>query len=94
MLGAFACYAHVPDKQNGFYMCMWEIMFILLFSLTTVIRNRISSNLDTFVCFIDLSKASDLINLDLLLLNLLQIGICSKTYFITKEPLSYFLVLD
>ena len=94
MLGAFVCYAHVPDKQNGFYMCMWEIMFILLFSLTTVIRNRISSNLDTFVCFIDLSKASDLINLDLLLLNLLQIGICGKTYFITKEPLSYFLVLD
>jgi hypothetical protein len=55
--------------------------------LTTVVRNRLSNNLCTYVCFIDFKKAFDYINRELLLSKLLKLGINGKIYLAIKNIL-------
>ena len=60
----------IADEQNGFRKdrsCLDHI-----FSLTSIIRNRKSKNLDTFCAFIDYQKAFDWVNKDMLLFKLLK----------------------
>ena len=75
----------MADEQNGFRQdrsCLDHI-----YSLTTVIKNRLANNLDTYVCFIDFKKAFDFINRDMLLVKLLNLGINGKMYLALKNML-------
>ena len=75
----------LADEQNGFRQdrsCLDHI-----YSLTTVIKNRLANNLDTYVCFIDFKKAFDFINRDMLLVKLLNLGINGKMYLALKNML-------
>ena len=66
------------DEQNGFRKdrsCLDHI-----FSLSSIIKNRLLNNKPTFTCFIDMSKAFDWVNRDLLFLRLLQYGVDGKFY--------------
>ena len=61
------------DEQNGFRKnrsCEDHI-----FSLTSILRNRKSDSLPTFTCFIDMAKAFDRVNRDILFLKLFHIGV-------------------
>ena len=52
------------DEQNGFRPgrnCQDHI-----FTLTTIIENRLLNKMDTFACFVDFKKAFDCVNRDLL----------------------------
>ena len=76
----------LAEEQNGFRAsrsCLDHI-----FSLTCLIRQRLSLNLDTFACFIDLKKAFDFINRKLLLFKLLMLGINGKIFYALEEILS------
>ena len=56
------------DEQNGFRgkrSCIDHI-----FTLTSVIRNKMQSNADVFACFVDFRKAFDFVNRDMLLLRM------------------------
>ena len=46
----------------------------------SIIKNRLLNNKPTFTCFIDMSKAFDWVNRDLLFLRLLQYGVDGKFY--------------
>lgn len=75
-----------PDEQNGFRSgrsCEDHI-----FSLTSMIKNRLSDKKDTFCAFVDLEKAFDWVNRDLLLYHLLQNNIKGKMYFAVRSILS------
>ena len=61
------------DEQNGFRAARSCIDHI--FVLTTVLRNRKSLGLGTFLAFIDYKKAFDSVDRSLLLYKLLEIGI-------------------
>ena len=77
------------DEQNGFRKkrsCTDHI-----FVLQSIIKSRQESNLDTFVSFIDFSKAFDRVNRESLLFKLLNNGskIDGKMYFIVKSLYAY-----
>ena len=68
----------IADEQNGFRKnrsCTDHI-----FSLNTIIRNRLNNNLPTFCAFIDFEKAFDWVNRDLILFRLQQYKINGKVY--------------
>ena len=74
------------DEQNGFRSnrsCEDHI-----FSLSCIIRNRLNNNKSTFCAFVDLEKAFDWLNRDLLLFKLLSNKIDGKMYFALKSVLS------
>ena len=63
----------IEDEQNGFrkdQSCEDHI-----YTLTAIIRNRKASNLSTFACFVDMAKAFDRVNRDILFIHLANIGI-------------------
>ncbi len=71
------------DEQNGFRRgrsCEDHI-----FSLTSVINNRLDEHKDTFAAFIDLEKAFDWIDRDMLFYRLLQYNIDGKMYKAVKS---------
>lgn len=73
----------IYDEQNGFRegrSCQDHI-----FSLTSIIRNRMNNNMDTYAAFIDLRKAFDFVNRDLLLYKLLKYNIDGNMYFAIKQ---------
>ena len=66
------------DEQNGFRKnssCSDHI-----FTLSSVIQNRLHENKATFAAFLDMEKAFDRVNRDLLFLRLLEYGIDGKLY--------------
>ncbi len=70
------------EEQNGFRperSCADH-----LFSLTSVIRNRKNKKLSTFVSFVDLEKAFDRVNRNLLFYKLRSMGFGGKLYNIIK----------
>ena len=76
----------ISDEQNGFRKgrsCLDH-----LYSLTTVLRNRINDNLSTYCCFVDCTKAFDKINHKYLLYKLLSNGIKGKAYKTIKNSYS------
>ena len=75
-----------PDEQNGFRAkrsCEDHI-----FSLSTIIKNRINDKKDTFCAFVDLEKAFDWVNRNLLLYRLLCHDIQGKMYGAVKSILT------
>ena len=66
------------DEQNGFRAARSCIDHI--FVLCTVLRNRKSLGLDTFLAFIDYKKAFDSVDRSLLLFKLLKIGVHGNFY--------------
>ena len=73
------------DEQNGFRAsrsCLDHI-----FSLSSIIRNRLLSKCSTFCCFIDMAKAFDSVNHDCLLYKLQYNGIRGKIYSAIKSVL-------
>ncbi len=75
-----------PEEQNGFRKgrsCQDHI-----FSLTSIIKNRISRNRDTFCAFVDLEKAFDWVNRDLLLYSLIVNNVDGKFYNNVKTLLT------
>ena len=75
-----------PEEQNGFRKgrsCEDHI-----FSLTSLVKNCLVSNLPTFCAFVDLEKAFDWINRDLLLYRLLCTGIDGNFYQSIKSLLA------
>jgi hypothetical protein len=71
------------DEQNGFRSKRACIDHI--FSITSIIRNRLKNNVSTFVCFIDFQKAFDYVNRDLLLYKLLLDKVDGNMYFAIKS---------
>ena len=75
------------DEQNGFRQkrsCEDHI-----FSLTSIIRNRLNAKKQTFCAFVDLEKAFDWVQRDLLLFKLIQhYNIDGKIYFAVSSLLS------
>ena len=68
----------LAEEQNGFRRgrsCSDH-----LFSLTSIIRNRLSNKLSTFCAFIDMEKAFDVVDRNLLLYRLLLYGMGGKVY--------------
>jgi len=66
------------DEQNGFRKgrsCQDHI-----FSVCSIVRNRLSQNKSTFAMYIDLQKAFDFVDRDALLYKLLRNGINGKFY--------------
>ncbi|XP_060570289.1 uncharacterized protein LOC132728635 [Ruditapes philippinarum] len=74
------------DEQNGFRSkrsCEDHV-----YTSCTIIRNRLLSNLDTFGTFIDIKKAFDFVNRDVLLYKLLSNSINGKFYNSIKAILT------
>ena len=64
------------DEQNGFRVgrsCEEHV-----FTLSSIIRNRKSQHLSTFVAFVDMEKAFDRVNRDLLFYEMLKLGFNGK----------------
>ena len=78
------------EEQNGFRKNRSCIDHI--FSLTSLIRNRFAENKDTFACFIDMQKAFDWVDRDMLFYKLLSYNIDGFIYKCIKalynHPLS------
>lgn len=75
----------LEDEQNGFRKnrsCEDHI-----FSLTSIIRNRKAEKLDTFTCFVDMAKAFDRVNRDILYIKLANIGLTSGNFIETIKTL-------
>ncbi len=73
------------DAQNGFRRgrsCEDHIH-----SLISQIRRGINTGKDTFCCYIDMQKAFDFLDRDLLLLKLLRLGVTGKFYWAIKTSL-------
>ena len=73
----------LADEQNGFRSdrsCEDHI-----FALNSIIKNRLNAKQSTFAAFIDLRKAFDVVNRNLLLFKLTQIGIGGNFYFAIKS---------
>ena len=71
------------DEQNGFRKgrsCEDHI-----FALSTVLKNKIENNEQVFAAFIDLEKAFDWVDKDLLFYRLLQYNIDGKMYTAIKS---------
>ena len=73
----------ITDTQNGFRKLRSCIDH--LFVLTSVIRNRKVNGMSTYVCFIDLSKAFDMINRDCLFMKLANAGIQGNMYWAIRS---------
>ena len=74
------------EEQNGFRKsrsCQDHV-----FSLTSVIQNQLSAKKTVFAAFIDLEKAFDWVDRDLLLYRLLQYNIDGRMYMAIKSLLS------
>ncbi len=78
------------DEQCGFRKnrsCVDQ-----LYTLTSLIRNRLSENKSTYTCFIDIQKAFDWVDIDMLFYKLLEYNIDGKIYncikALYKHPLS------
>ncbi len=66
------------DEQNGFRSkrsCVDHI-----FSINSIIQNKINERGNVFACFVDFRKAFDLLPRDLLLFRLLEYGVDGKMY--------------
>lgn len=66
----------LAEEQNGFRKnrsCVDH-----LYTLTNVIKNRKIAKMSTYVCFIDMKKAFDFVNRDLLWYKLMSIGVQGK----------------
>ena len=76
------------EEQNGFRKARACIDHI--FSITTVVNNRIMQNKSSFACYIDFQKAFDFVNRDLLFYRLLEEGIHGRFYWaiqsLYKDP--------
>ena len=71
------------DEQNGFRSgrsCEEHI-----FTLTTIVRNQFAKSKALFTPFIDLKKAFDWVDRDLLMYRLLTYGINGKIYNAVKS---------
>ena len=68
----------LADEQNGFRASRSCIDHI--FVLCSILRNRKSQKLSTFLTFIDFKKAFDSVDRNFLLFKLSQIGICGPMY--------------
>ena len=71
------------EEQNGFRKnrsCMDHV-----FVLHSIIINRINMKENVFAAFLDLKKAFDSVQRDLLFYNLHKTGICGKIYFALKS---------
>ena len=55
-----------------------------IFALSSIVKNRINNDKATFAAFIDLQKAFDMVDRDLLALKLLKIGITGNFYSAVK----------
>ena len=78
LLGVAESHKIYDEEQNGFRRgrsCQDHI-----YSLTTIIRHRLASKLPVFACFIDMEKAFDRVDRDLLLYKLRFLGITGKFY--------------
>ena len=77
----------IVDEQNGFRTdrsCLDHI-----YSLSTIIRNRLTENMPTYCAFIDMKKAFDWVNRDLLCYKLMaQFGIFGRLYEAIKSVYS------
>ena len=75
---------HLVDEQNGFRAgrsCNDH-----LFTLTSIIRNRLNSKISTFCAFVDFQKAFDFIDRDLMLFKLQKFyGIDGNFYTVLKK---------
>ena len=73
------------DAQNGFRRgrsCEDHIH-----SLVSQIRQGINTSKDSFCCYIDMQKAFDFLDRDLLLLKLLRLGVAGKFYWAIRNSL-------
>ncbi len=61
------------DKQNGFRKNRACIDHV--YTLTSIIRNRLAENKSMFTCFIDMQKAFDWVDRDFLFYELLKYNI-------------------
>ena len=66
------------DEQNGFRSC--RSCEDHIFTLTTIIQNQLAQSKSVFASFIDLEKAFDWVDRDLLMYCLLTYGITGKIY--------------
>ncbi len=66
------------DEQNGFRgkrSCLDHI-----FTLTSIVKNKLNSGQEVFACFVDFRKAFDLVDRNMLLYRFLELGIDGKIY--------------
>ena len=73
----------IVDEQNGFRKgrsCEEHV-----FTLTNIIKNRLSNGRSTFIAFVDLEKAFDWVDRTLLFYKLLMENIDGKTYKIIRK---------
>lgn len=71
------------DEQNGFRRnrsCLDHV-----YALNTIIQNRKQRSMYTFVAFVDMGKAFDRVDRDLLFYKLLKLGIGGKVYNCLKD---------
>ena len=66
------------EEQNGFRKARACIDHI--YTVCTIVRNRLKINKSTYACFIDFQKAFDFVNRDLLALRLIKTGVDGKFY--------------
>ncbi len=68
----------IHDEQNGFRggrSCVDHI-----YTLTSMIRNKLNQKSEIFACFVDFRKAFDLLDRDMMLFRFLEYGINGKFY--------------
>ena len=73
----------IHEEQNGFRQkrsCSDHI-----FTITSVIRNKLNDNTSVYAAYMDFRKAFDLVNRDMLLFRLLECGIDGKIYNAIKN---------
>lgn len=83
ILGFLELKGKLEDEQNGFRWgrsCSEHI-----FTLTSLIRNRLANKKSTFTAFIDFKKAFDLVDREALLARLIDEGIDGRVYGIIKQ---------
>ena len=68
------CLTENKGKQNE-TSCIKKKYEDHIFTLTSILRTRKNANLDTFTCFVDMQKAFDYLNRDILYTKLAKIGV-------------------
>ena len=71
------------DEQNGFRKLRSCIDH--LYVLTSIIRNRKTQGLSTYVCYIDFAKAFDKVDRDCLFVKLVQAGVTGNMYWAIRS---------
>ncbi len=66
------------DEQGGFRKNRARVDH--MYTITSILRNRLSENKSTFTCFIDMPKAFDWVDRDMLFYKLLEYNINGKIY--------------